>query len=283
MKKSFVYAMLALAMMFGWRTASAHHPREARVEVWTAQCRHDPCDDACTEVFLRLSERGYVTVYRITPFGSAEVLYPRPHHCQEELRADRVYRLTDLAEEICWYDEHGGEVQIGVIYTPQPVVLAPWLERSFVQAGLRWGRSRIVYTRFDYPRIFARVEADMRIHLGARCAPAFGVTPVYVRPRLVYHKPHWDRGHWRPEPGDKKREHHPRGHNDEAERRAEDKREPEARRVTFTARPAERKEEPVMVTPSRRERKETPAQNDTDDNDKKRPSSRRGGDKRAEK
>lgn len=295
MKKNLVNAMLALALLCGWQSAGAHEPRAPRVEVWTAQCHHNPCDDACAEVFLRLSERGYVTVYQITPFGNVEVLYPQPYHCQEELRADRVYRLTELAEEVCWYDEAEGEMQIGVIYTPEPVVLAPWLERSFVQAGLLWGRSGIVYARFDYPSLFARVEADIRIRLGPRCAPVFCVTPVYVRPRVVYRAPHWshgDRGHWRPQPEYKKREHGRRGYDDDfsrerdgrkTENRAEHRPEPEVRRATFTARPAERKEEPVVAQPSRRERKETAAPNKPDDKDRQRPSSRRSRDTRAEK
>jgi outer membrane receptor protein involved in Fe transport len=32
----------------------------------------------------------------------------------------------------------------------------------------RIGRNKIIYAGFDFPRIFARVEADIRIHLGTR-------------------------------------------------------------------------------------------------------------------
>ncbi len=74
MRKSFMITTLTLAVMLGWQTANAHHPRDARVEVWTAQCHDDPCDDERMEVFLRLSECGYVTVYQITPFGNVEIL-----------------------------------------------------------------------------------------------------------------------------------------------------------------------------------------------------------------
>jgi len=290
MRKIFPTLIIALAVMLGWQTAHAHHPREARVEVWTAQCHDDGYDAERTEVFLRLSERGYVTIYQITHFGNVEILYPRPHHHQHELRADRIYRLVDLADDVCLYDDVEGDAQIGVIFTPEPVVLAPWLERSFVEAGLVIGRNKFIYAHCDFPRVFARVEADIRIHLGARCAPVFVATPVYVRPRVVYRQPDWDRGHWRPHPDYKKRDHGRRGYDYEPPHtreeyvpkpRMEEKREPEVRRVTFTARPAERKEEPVIVPPSRRERKEAPAQKQAGETEKKRPSSRRGHEKRA--
>lgn len=185
------------------------------------------------------------------------------------------------------YDEQEGDAQIGVIFTPEPVVLAPWLERSFIEAGLVLGRTKIIYARFDFPRIFARVEADIRIHLGTRCAPVFVVTPVYVRPPVVYRKLDWHRGHWRPHPDYKKRDHGKRGYDDEPrharrehessepERRTHEKREPEVRRVTFPARPADRKEEPIIVQASRRERKETPTQSQSRGKEKQRSSSRR--------
>lgn len=323
MRKNTAVFLFVAAMVFGVQTASAHQPREARVEVWTAQCHDEPWEDECVEVFLRTSERGYVTVYQVTPYGNVEVLYPQPQHFQRELRADRIYRLSDLADDVYLYDEVEGEIQIGVIYTPEPVALGPWLERSFVQAGLIWGRNKIVYARFDYPRIFARVEADIRVHIGSRCTPVFVVRPVHVRPRVIYRAPYWDRGRWKSHPDYKKRGHGRHDYDDnsshgrkerESERRVDEKRErgrrgvsgevprgrteyerpqpekrsyerrePEVRRATYSARPAERKEEPVIAPKPRRERKEAPVQSKSDDNEQKRPPSRRGREARAEK
>lgn len=294
MRKNFIYAILALVVMFSEQTASAHHPREAQVEVWTAPGHEGPCEHGeHMEVFLRLSERGYVTVYQITPYGNVRILYPRAHHCQQELRAERIYRLADLADDVYLFEEEEGDAQIGVIYTPEPVALAPWVERSFVEAGLVVRTSPVIYARLDLPRLFARVEADIRIRIGSRCAPVFVATPIYVRPRAVYCKPRWERGHWQPPHDWKKREHGRRGHNDDYdddddERRYSreeykpEKREPEVRRVVFTGRPAERKEEPVIVKLDRRERKAAPEQKPSNEDEKKRPSPRRGRDKRAE-
>lgn len=294
MRKNFIYAIFALVVMLGGQTANAHHPREAQVEVWTAPGHGGPCEHGeHLEVFLRLSERGYVTVYQITPYGHVRILYPLAHHCQAELRAERIYRLADLADDVYLNEDEEGDAQIGVIYTSEPVALAPWVESSFVEAGLVVRTSPVIYARIDLPRIFARVEADIRVRIGSRCAPVFVATPIYVRPRAVYCKPNWERGHWKPHPDWKKREHGRRGHDYDyddddhgprysREEYQPEKREPEVRRVVFNGRPAERKAEPVVVKLDRRERKEAPAQKQSDDKEKKRPSPRRGRDKHTE-
>ncbi len=295
MRKSCFTVLLALAIMLGWQTANAHHSREARVEMWTAPCPDDPYDDAHLEVFLRLSERGYVTVYQITPYGNVEVLYPRPYHRQHELRPDRIYYLSDLAEDVYLYDEEEGDAQIGVIYTPEPVVLAPWLERSFVEAGLVIRTSPIIYARFDFPGIFARVEADVRIHLGTRCAPVFVVKPVYVRPRVICRGPERDYRYGRSKPHYKKRDYDKRGYEPrfappervpaEPERRTYERRDAEVRRVAYPARTPEKEQGPVASVSSphsRRERKESPKQLQSRDEEKRSPSSRRGRESRAD-
>lgn len=284
--------MLALTMLPGWQSANAGHRHDARVEVWTAPYQDDPYEDeAYLEVFMRLSRRGYVTVYQITPYGNAEILYPRPHHWQRELRADRVYRLSDLADDVYLYDEEEGEVQIGVIYTPEPVALAPWLESSFVEAGLVLGRNKFIYAHFDFPRIFARVEADIRIRLGSRCAPAFFVTPVHIRPHFVHRHPRWYRGHHKPHPHYEKRDHGKRGYEPsharveyrnrpaEPKKRSYEKRATEVRRVTVSSRPPAREQAPVVQKPSPRSRRdhrsEAPKETQARDKDKQKSKSRR--------
>jgi hypothetical protein len=310
MRKHLLTVLFVLATMLGWQTAYAHHSRDARVEVWTAPCPDDPYDDAHLEVFLRSDRRGFVTVYQITPFGGVEVLYPRAHHRQYELRPDRVYRLSDLADDVYLYDEDEGYAQLGVIYTPEPVVLAPWLERSFCDAGLIIGRNKIVYAHFDFPRIFARVEADIRIHLGSRCAPSFVVRPVYVRPRIIYRGP--DRDHWYRKPhhdyrkhdDDKhdyekrdydKRDYERRGYGPpalraervpvETERRAYERREAEVRRVSSPSRAMEKEQVQVAndASPrSRREHKEATKQVKSRSEEKRSSSPRRNRGSRAD-
>lgn len=310
MRKNLLTVLFVLATMLGWQTAYAHHPRDARVEVWTAPCPDDPYDDAHLEVFLRSNQRGYVTVYQITPYGRVEVLYPRAHHYQYELRPDRVYRLSDLADDVYLYDEDEGYAQIGVIYTPDPVVLAPWLERSFVDAGLVIGRNKFIYAHIDLPRIFAHVEADIRIHLGTRCAPSFVVTPVYVRPRIIYRGPERDRCYRKPHSNHRKhdyderdhdkrdydkRDHERRGYGPpslraervpvETERRTYERREAEVRRVSYPSRPVEKEQVRVASDDSprsRRERKEATKQVQSRDEEKRSSSPRRNRGSRAD-
>ncbi|MDZ7269257.1 MAG: DUF4384 domain-containing protein [candidate division KSB1 bacterium] len=212
--KKFILLLVMAALLPAGQRVEAHHPPTARVEVWSTHGGGDWDDaEAYFEVFLRVSDHGYVTVYQIDPYGRVEILYPLAHHHQRLLRPNRVYCLGDLADDI-WldYGDCAGQVQIGVIFTPEPVYLAPWLTRSFCEAGLIIGPVQVVYRQYDFPRIFARVEADLRLHLGPRCAPAFLVTPIAVRPRMVYrgrpshhHRP-------APLPPMKKRENDRRGY-----------------------------------------------------------------------
>ena len=270
MKKFSLTMIFALAMALGWPNAHAHHPREAQVEVWTAQCHDDACEDEHLEVFLRLSKRGYVTVYQIMPYGRVEILYPLAHHYQHELRPDRIYRLTDLAEDVYLHDEEEGDAQIGVIYTPEAVELAPWLERGFADAGLVISTGPIVYAHVDFPRIFARVEADIRIRLGRRCNPVFVVRPVYVRPSVVCRRTDWGPRRWRPHPHYGKRDHRKRDRDErprereerKPERRKFGRRGTEVRQIALPSQPAERQAVPVPIPskPAHRERKQATKQ-----------------------
>lgn len=303
MKKKCVVVILASVLMLGWHGANADHPHDARVEVWTVQYDDDVCDEESQEVFFRLHERGYITLYQITSYGRVEVLYPRSHHCQRELRPFREYRLSDLADDVHLYDDEG-EAQLGVIFTREPVVLAPWLERSFVEAGLVVRTSPLIYARIDLPRIFARVEADVRIRIGPRCAPVFVVKPVCVRPRVVCRKPHWHHrhGHWPPAHDkrhygkhgreydrsrdyDRDRDHDRGGYDEprnyEPEKRGFERRGPERQRGSNPPRASERKEVLVVNEPSRRERRVEPEQNPSRDNQKQRQFSRRDRNARA--
>lgn len=267
MRKIHLIFMFVLAMLFGWQTARADHSHDTRVEVWTAQSQDDAYgEDAGVEVFLRLHERGYVTVYQITPYGHVEVLYPQPHHYQRELRPNRIYRLYDLAEDIYLYDEEEGELQLGVIFTPEPVVVAPWLERSFIEAGLVFGRNKIIFAHVDFPRVFARVETEIRIHLGPRCRPAFVRTPVYVRPRFVYRHTHGDHGYRKSRPEYKKRDQDKRGYEPpysrksyepvEPKRRDYEKTQADVKPATFPSRSPVRKQDPAVKAPTQRSRRE---------------------------
>lgn len=214
MTKFLLSFILMGVLVLASQRAEAHHPPAARVEVWSTQTSAGWSDgETYFEVFLRLSDRGYVTVYQIDPYGGVEIIYPLAHHHQRLLCPNRVYSLSDLADDL-WldYGDYTGQAQIGVIFTPEPVYLAPWLTRSFCAAGLTLGPARVVYRHYDFPRIFARVEADIRIHLGPRCAPAFFVAPIAVRPRLVYRGRAYHDDRPAPLPPLQKREHDRRGY-----------------------------------------------------------------------
>jgi len=184
-----------------------------------------------------------------------EILYPLAHQCQRELWGDRIYRLSELSAEAYFYDDEDSDPQIGVILTPEPVVLAPWLERSFVEAGLVIRTNPTIYARVDFPRIFARVEADIRIRLGSRCAPVFVVAPICAPPRPARE----GRGP-RHDADNRKRDHgrhedpapswHAPDFPPEPGRRAFERRGPEMRRVNEPSRPpAGRQDRAASDTP----------------------------------
>jgi hypothetical protein len=171
--------------------ASAHHPFDIRIEVWAGQSFAEPfCSDDPVEIFFRVSDISYITVYQINPWGGVEIIYPLAHHHWRPVYPRRTYRLDDLAPDIrLYYDGVEGYAQIGVIATPQPVHLVPWLEAGFRECGLVFGRPDRYYLDVDFKLVINRIEADLRLRLGPRCAPAFYVAPIYVRPRIVVNPP----------------------------------------------------------------------------------------------
>jgi hypothetical protein len=171
--------------------ASAHHPWDIRVEVWSNQSFAEPFfSDDPVEIYFRVSELGYVTVYQINPWGGVEIIYPLPRHHWRPVYPRRTYRLIDLAPDIFLrYDGAEGYAYIGIIATPQPVDLVPWLEVGFRECGIVFGRPDRYRVDIDFEATIRRVEVDLRLRLGPRCVPAFYMTPIYVRPRVVVNPP----------------------------------------------------------------------------------------------
>jgi hypothetical protein len=193
----FVGYLLLLIAVFIPLPASAHHPFDIGIEVWSNQSFAEPfCSDAPVEIYFRVTEVGYITVYQINPWGGVEIIYPLPHHHWRPVYPRRTYRLIDLAPDIfLLYDGAEGYAHIGIIATPQPVHLVPWLEAGFRECGLVFGRPARAFeperyhARIDFRLVINRVEADLRLRLGPRCVPSFYVAPIYVRPRIVVAPP----------------------------------------------------------------------------------------------
>ncbi|MDZ7344609.1 MAG: DUF4384 domain-containing protein, partial [candidate division KSB1 bacterium] len=171
----------------------AHTPFDIRLEVWSNQSFTEPfCSDDPVEIYFRVNQISYITVYQINPWGGVEIIYPLPHHRWQPVYPRRTYRLIDLASDISLrYDGAEGYVQIGIIATPQPVHVVPWLEAGFRECGLVLGRpvSSEYHTRVDFRLVITRIEADLRLRLGPRCVPTFYVAPIYVRPRIAVSPP----------------------------------------------------------------------------------------------
>lgn len=171
----------------------AHSPFENGIEVWSNQSFAEPfCSDDPVEIYFRVDKISYITVYQINPWGGVEILYPLPHHHWRPAYPGRTYRLIDLASDISLlYDGAEGYAQIGIIATPQPIHVVPWLEAGFRDCGLVFGRPATsgYHARVDFSLVINRIEADLRLRLGPRCIPTFYVAPIYVRPRITTSPP----------------------------------------------------------------------------------------------
>jgi hypothetical protein len=186
----FTYLLLLFSAFLAF-SASAHQPLEIRLEIWSNQSFAEPfCSEEPVEIYFRVSEVSYITVYQINPWGGVEIIYPLPHHHWRPVYPRQTYRLDDLAPDIVLrYDGTEGYAYIGIIATPQPVHLVPWLEVGFRGYGLVFGRPERYHDDLDFELIISRVNVDLRLRLGSHCVPAFFIAPIYVRPRIVVSPP----------------------------------------------------------------------------------------------
>lgn len=180
--RNIIIAVAFVAAVCG-QPVSAQPSTAVRVEIWPTQKLEQPFpDDAVIDMFVRVSSRGYVTLYQINPRGGVEILYPKSHHCWRALEPNRAYRLTELAEDIHMdYQGAEGSAYVGGVLTQHAMHIVPWLKQSFSAHGLPSGRNLPEPVAMDVPRIIAEVEKDIQFRLGANARPAFAVAPLRIQ------------------------------------------------------------------------------------------------------
>jgi len=192
MKKQMFFALFSLLISFCFiRPALAHSPFDIELKVWSSQSFDDPfCSDDPIDVYFRVNRASYITVYQINPCGGVDILYPLASHRWMPVYPGRTYRLTDLSADLdFFYDGVEGRAYVGLVATRQPIDIVPWLEAGFRDSGLVFGRPARVVVDVDFQLVINRVLADVRLRLGSACAPSYYVAPIYVRPRVVVHRP----------------------------------------------------------------------------------------------
>jgi hypothetical protein len=189
-----IHRVLAVGFLLfsvcGLSPALAHHPFDIELKVWSSQSFDDPfCSDDPIDVYFRVNRTAYLTVYQINPCGGVEILYPLACHRWMPVQPGRTYHLTDLAAELdLFYGGAEGNAYIGIVATDRPIDIVPWLEAGFRDHGLIFGRPQRTVS-VDFRLVIDRVLADVRVRLGSACAPTYYLAPIYVRPRVVVHRP----------------------------------------------------------------------------------------------
>jgi len=180
--------------------ASPILPPVVRIEVWASQGWDDPFySDDPVEVFFRVDECAYLTVYQINPWGGVDIIYPRPYHRWVAVLPKRTYSLSDLASDLnLYYDGAEGTAHLGIIATHAPIDLVPWLESGFRSCGFAFGRPTGHRASIEVNLALERIHADLRFRLGTYCEPTFFSRVIHLRPRpvrppIVIHR------QWRPE------------------------------------------------------------------------------------
>jgi len=185
---------LLFAVCFS-QAALAHNPTEPfddiELKVWSSQSFDNPfCSDDPIDMYFRVNRAGYITVYQINPYGGVEILYPLACHRWQPIYPGRTYRLTDISADLDFlYNGLEGNAYIGIVATRQPIDIVPWLEAGFRDHGLVFGRPARVTVGVDFHLVLDRVFADVRVRLGTACVASHYVAPIYVRPRVVMHRP----------------------------------------------------------------------------------------------
>lgn len=157
------------------------------IEVWASQGWDDPfCSDDPVEVFFRVDECAYLTVYQINPWGGVDIIYPLPHHRWIAVLPKRTYSFYDLAPDLnLRYDGVEGSAHLGIIATHDPIDLIPWLESGFRSCGFAFGRPAGHRAVIEVNVALNRIQADLRFRLGTYCEPTFFSRVIYLRPRPV--------------------------------------------------------------------------------------------------
>jgi len=187
----FLFISLSFYLFFP-APALAHNPfDDIELQVWSSQNFEAPfCSDELIDIYFRVNQPGYITVYQINPYGGVDILYPLACHRWMPVYPGRTYRLIDLSSDLdFFYDGAEGNAYIGLIATRHPIDIVPWIEAGFRDHGLVFGRPDRVAVDVNFRLVIDRVLADVRVRLGKTCAPAYYVAPIYVRPRVVKYRP----------------------------------------------------------------------------------------------
>lgn len=177
--------LLSLALTVAWLNAAFGAPPEIHLEVWSFQHFDDPfCSDDAVEIYFRVDECAYLTIYQINPWGGVDIIYPRPHHRWIMVLPHRTYCLSDLATDL--YLHYGGvegRACIGIIAAPDPIDLVPWLESDFCSYGFVSGQPPAYGWAIDVTAVLGRIQADLRFRIGKRCVPTFFTQVIHLRPK----------------------------------------------------------------------------------------------------
>lgn len=187
MKKLWLMIALAGCSIAQGLFAAPTLPPVVRIDVWSNQRWDDPfCSDDPVEIFFRVDEYAYLTIYQINPWGGVDIVYPRPHHRWIAVLPKRTYSLSDLASDLyLQYDGVEGSAHLGIIATHDPIDLVPWLESGFRNCGFTFGRPASRHASIEINVALERIQADLRFRLGTYCEPTFFARVIYLRPRPV--------------------------------------------------------------------------------------------------
>jgi hypothetical protein len=177
---------LTLFASFNLGANPSHAPAQLRLEVRASQSLFEPFpNEEEIRLSFRSTEAGYLTLYHIHPDSGLAILYPQPHHRWLELQAKKEYRLSELAEDLrLEYEGLDGYIYLGMIVTPEPIHLVPWLEQAFEEEGIRAGAMPEILYADELERVIEKVEADVRFRMGEAQAGCFALVPLLVRPRI---------------------------------------------------------------------------------------------------
>lgn len=185
MKIAFLTIALAICTAVPGTFAAPALPPQIRIEVWSTQHFEDPFwSNDPVELFFRVDECAYLTIYQINPWGGVDIIYPRPHHRWIAVLPHRTYSLIDLAADLYLdYEGVDGSAYLGIIATHDPIDLVPWLESGFRSYGFVFGRPQASQSSIDISVVLDRIQTDLRFRIGRHCEPAFFTTIIYLRPR----------------------------------------------------------------------------------------------------
>lgn len=184
MIKRITLLMLLLPLVL--HATSIKRPAEMRLEVRAAQSLFEPfAEDETIALSVRSAVSGYLTIYQIHPDSGLAVLYPQPQHRWLQVEAKKEYRLTEFAADLeLKYRNLEGHVYIGMILTPEPTHLVPWIEQAFAEKDIRIGKKIAVTYTDELENLIEKVEADVRFRLGESQPCGFALIPLLLMPRI---------------------------------------------------------------------------------------------------